>query len=162
MKNLRCHVVAFILALVGCESPCTELENTNESVEDSASCRDFDPCTEDFFAEKGGCQHKQKASGSACSADGSYGECDNGLCVVTKHEFTDAVCVDASRECYGVKPYIINRIDGSCLHEWCNYDELGRSLRPKPAGSPCVRSIAGTPEFFMGQCSPCGECVTSN
>ena len=143
----------------GCVEPCSSTDDTADYVEAIVSCRDFDPCTIDSFTEQGGCAHVAKANGDSCFANDGVGECINGLCVFTRDDFSEAVCVDASRECHGLAPYIVSRLDGSCLIEWCNFDEPGRSLRPKPSGSPCVKTLApGTPEFVVGQCGPCGEC----
>lgn len=114
-----------------------------------------------MYTENGGCSHEQAPDGVQCfDGDGTVGACGNGLCVVTKEEFSDTICTQASSGCAGYDPYIVNRLNGTCLVEWCNFDAPGRSLQPKPSGSPCVRSLKkGSPEFVVSQCNSCGECM---
>jgi len=161
---MKRSVALFVcLVILGCsEEPIECDDDVAESVSVIETCRDANPCTTDRVTASG-CTHERNPNGAKCfgfgDTNGTIGECFNGLCIVTKNDFADVMCVDASRECSGDEPYIVNRLDGSCLIEWCNFNSPGRSLRSKPAGAPCVRTLGnGTPEFAVGQCSPCAEC----
>ena len=160
------YMLWFCAALVGgCEDtplPCDN-DDTADAISVLETCRDADPCTIESVSSSGNCSHERQPEHTQCfgfgDTSGTIGQCVNGLCIVIKNGFADTMCVSASTECAGDEPYIANRLEGTCLVEWCNYDGRGRTLRTKAAGSPCVRVLAkGTPEFVVGQCSPCGNC----
>ena len=160
------YMLWFCAALVGgCEDtplPCDN-DDTADAISVLETCRDADPCTIESVSSGGNCLHKRQPDLTPCfgfgDTSGTIGQCVNGLCIVMKNDFADTMCVDASTECVGDTPYIVNRLEGSCLVEWCNYNGHGRTLQTKAAGSPCVHPIKeGTPEFVVGQCSSCGNC----
>lgn len=172
MKTLA--LLLLVLVAVGCDfselssntldaGPCDDV--TIDPIDYSHACDDYDPCTFDWFGE-GTCHHDALSSGAYCENDtGESGSCADGLCEVKRELsgelYADAVCNEgASAACVGADPYVVNRLEGSCFWEWCNVDGDSRTLRTKPAGSPCVYpKEPGSPEFIQGQCSPCGTCL---
>lgn len=153
--------VACLVIWAGNEPP-RDCDNNYEPLinNKAVACFDNDPCTKDFFSGDYGCRHEKWPDGTACFGDDSIGQCENGMCVVEhSNGFSDTICASESDGCYGTEPYVVNRLDGSCLVEWCNFDKPGRSVQQKPAGSPCVRGKEGVPEFTTSQCGPCGTCL---
>jgi hypothetical protein len=162
MKNTNALLVMIVLCATACANDLIECDDdTPPRIDQSTACIDFDPCTDDVYNDKYGCTHKLHPSGTQCfNNEGRIGVCSQGLCVVTKNDFVDTICTESTDGCYGIDPYIVRRIDGACVNEWCNYNTPGRSLQPKPAGSPCVKPKQdGSPEFATSQCNSCGECI---
>jgi hypothetical protein len=158
------HTIMLLLsfALVSCDNEQIDCVSNSgpDTADPETSCVDFDPCTLDIYDPEHGCTHDPMPNGAQCVGDDDRtGQCGYGLCIVERDGLQDTVCAESSTGCYGYDPYVVKRFDGACIIEWCNYDKPGRSVQPKPAGSPCVRSIAkGSPEFRTGQCNACGEC----
>lgn len=147
---IRC-VLWFCAAMVG---GCDDYAAVNEADETIPfECADFNPCTDDFFGGEYGCLHEQLPTNTPCDSAGITGACANGVCIAQGQ----ALCIDASTECVGDKPYVTNDLRGSCYEEWCNVDGPGRALRPKSAGSLCVSFINGE-TAGIGRCNPCGNC----
>jgi hypothetical protein len=159
MKRFAAVLCVLLMSCVDAAVDCESVGGT-DIVSPDVSCRDFNPCTMDVYSPKYGCAHEQVVDGASCFVDANIGYCQYGLCLIDHDGWSDTVCDIASNKCYGSDPYRVKDIVGSCYAEWCNYDEPGRSIRPKPAGSPCVRAISeGSPEFVASQCGPCGECL---
>lgn len=126
----------------------------------TVDCADEDPCTDDMYTSNS-CEHVYRGDGALCVGSGDrQGVCELGNCVVQKWDAKAAVCTAPADECVDGGAYVLKQLDGSCYAEWCNLQGHGKSVLPRPAGSPCVRRVApGVPEWIAGQCSACGTCL---